>query len=327
MQRRTLGTDLDVSAMGLGCMGMSEFYGPRDDEQALRVLARAVEMGIDFLDTADMYGPHHNEALIGRFLATHGAGVKVATKFGIVRQSGEYRRTLDNSVQYARQSCEASLRRLGVEQIDLYYVHRIDPAHPIEETMAGLAQLVQEGKIARIGLCEVSAATLRRAHAVHPVAAVQTEYSLWTRDVEAQVLPTCRELGIGLVAYSPLGRGFLTGRFQQDTAFEAGDFRASLPRFQQENIATNRSLVEVIMALAARKQCTTAQIALAWLLAQGDDIVPIPGTRRIPHLLDNLGALSVRLEAGDLAALDSAIRALPVAGDRYTREGMKGVNA
>lgn len=264
MQRRTLGTDLDVSAMGLGCMGMSEFYGPRDDEQALRVLARAVEMGIDFLDTADMYGPHHNEALIGRFLATHGAGVKVATKFGIVRQSGEYRRTLDNSVQYARQSCEASLRRLGVEQIDLYYVHRIDPAHPIEETMAGLAQLVQEGKIAGVGLCEVSAATLRRAHAVHPVAAVQTEYSLWTRDVEAQVLPTCRALGIGLVAYSPLGRGFLTGRFQQDTVFEKGDFRANLPRFQQENIATNRSLVEVIMALAARKQCTTAQIALAW---------------------------------------------------------------
>ncbi|MBP8079138.1 MAG: aldo/keto reductase, partial [Aeromonas sp.] len=189
MQRRTLGANLQVSALGLGCMGMSEFYGPRDDEMSLRVLAEAVERGIDLLDTADMYGPHHNEALIGRFLATRRGQVKVATKFGIVRQHGEYRRTLDNSARYARQSCEGSLRRLGIEQIDLYYVHRLDPAHPVEETMAGLAQLVQEGKIARIGLCEVSEATLRRAHAVHPVAAVQTEYSLWTREVEAAVLP------------------------------------------------------------------------------------------------------------------------------------------
>ncbi len=308
-------------------MGMSEFYGPRDDEQALQVLEQAIGLGVDFLDSADMYGPHHNEELIGRFLATHQPKVKIATKFGIVRKPGEYRRSIDNSPQYARQCCEASLRRLGIEQIDLYYVHRIDPGHPIEDTMAGLTQLVQEGKIARIGLCEVSAATLRRAHAVHPVAAVQTEYSLWTRDVEAEVLPTCRELGIGLVAYSPLGRGFLTGRFQNDAVFEEGDFRTSLPRFQPENIATNRSLVDVIAALAQRKACTTAQIALAWLLAQGDDIVPIPGTRRIAHLQDNLGALSVRLAPDELAELDRAVVALPVAGERYTEEGMKRVNA
>ena len=326
MQRRKLGIDLEVSALGLGCMGMSEFYGPRDDEQAMRVLEQAVGMGVDFFDTADMYGPHHNEELMGRFLATHRPKVQIATKFGIVRKPGEYRRSIDNSPQYARQCCEASLRRLGIDQIDLYYVHRIDPSHPIEDTMAGLARLVQEGKIARIGLCEVSAATLRRAHAVHPVAVVQTEYSLWTRDVEAEVLPTCRELGIGLVAYSPLGRGFLTGRFQDGTPFEEGDFRASLPRFQPENIASNRSLVDVITALAVRKACTTAQIALAWLLAQGDDIVPIPGTRRIAHLQDNLGALSVRLEPGDLAELSRAVVALPVAGERYTEEGMKGVN-
>ena len=326
MQRRKLGIDLEVSALGFGCMGMSEFYGPRDDEQAMRVLEQAVGMGVDFFDTADMYGPHHNEELMGRFLATHRPKVQISTKFGIVRKPGEYRRSIDNSPQYARQCCEASLRRLGIDQIDLYYVHRIDPSHPIEDTMAGLARLVQEGKIARIGLCEVSAATLRRAHAVHPVAVVQTEYSLWTRDVEAEVLPTCRELGIGLVAYSPLGRGFLTGRFQDGTPFEEGDFRASLPRFQPENIASNRSLVDVITALAVRKACTTAQIALAWLLAQGDDIVPIPGTRRIAHLQDNLGALSVRLEPGDLAELSRAVVALPVAGERYTEEGMKGVN-
>jgi len=327
MQRRTLGSDLKVSALGLGCMGMSEFYGPRDDAQSMQVLERAVEMGIDFLDTADMYGPHHNEELIGRFLSIHKPKLRIATKFGIVREPGEYRRSIDNRPQYARASCEASLRRLGIEQIDLYYVHRIDPMHPIEDTMAGLAQLVQEGKIARIGLSEVSAATLRRAHTVHPVTAVQTEYSLWTREVEAEVLPTCRELGIGLVAYSPLGRGFLTGRYQHDATFEEDDFRASLPRFQPDNIGQNRSLVDIVTALAARKECTPAQIALAWLLAQGDDVVPIPGTRRIAYLQDNVGALSVRLDADDLAELDRAINTAPVAGERYTEEGMKGVNA
>jgi len=327
MQRRTLGADLEVSALGLGCMGMSEFYGPRDDGQSMQTLEQAIEMGIDFLDTADMYGPYHNEELIGRFLASRKPKVRIATKFGIVRKPGEYRRSLDNSPQYARASCEASLRRLSIEQIDLYYVHRIDPNHPIEDTMAGLAQLVREGKIAHIGLSEVSAATLRRAHAVHPVTAVQTEYSLWTRDVETEVLPTCRELGIGLVAYSPLGRGFLTGRFQHDAPFEQGDFRASLPRFQPENITRNRALVAVVTALAARKSCTPAQIALAWLLAQGDDIVPIPGTRRLNHLRDNLGAPAVHLESDDLAELNRALNTIAVAGERYTEEGMKGVGA
>lgn len=327
MQRRKLGADLDVHAMGLGCMGMSEFYGPRDDAQAMQVLDRAIALGVDMLDTADIYGPYHNEELIGRFLASRKPAVKIATKFGIVRQAGEYRRSIDNSPDYARRSCEASLRRLGIEQIDLYYVHRIDRAQSVEDTMAGLVRLVRDGKIARIGLCEVSAATLRRAHAVHPVAAVQSEYSLWTRDVEDSVLPCCRELGIGLVAYSPLGRGFLTGRFQEKAEFEAGDFRAGLPRFQPENIVANRSLVDVIAALARHKGCTTAQIALAWLLAQGEDIVPIPGTKRIAHLQDNLGALSVCLDENDLADLEHSVTALSVAGERYTEEGMKGVNA
>ena len=327
MQRRKLGADLDVHAMGLGCMGMSEFYGPRDDAQAMQVLDRAIALGVDMLDTADIYRPYHNEELIGRFLASRKPAVKIATKFGIVRQAGEYRRSIDNSPDYARRSCEASLRRLGIEQIDLYYVHRIDRAQSVEDTMAGLVRLVRDGKIARIGLCEVSAATLRRAHAVHPVAAVQSEYSLWTRDVEDSVLPCCRELGIGLVAYSPLGRGFLTGRFQEKAEFEAGDFRAGLPRFQPENIVANRSLVDVIAALARHKGCTTAQIALAWLLAQGEDIVPIPGTKRIAHLQDNLGALSVCLDENDLADLEHSVTALSVAGERYTEEGMKGVNA
>jgi len=326
MQKRKLGTDLEVSALGLGCMGMSEFYGSRNDEQSLAVLEKAIEMGIDFLDTADMYGPHHNEELIGRFLAARKPKIKIATKFGIVRKPGEYQRSIDNSSQYARACCEASLRRLGIEQIDLYYVHRIDPTHLIEETMAGLAQLVQEGKIARIGLSEVSSTTLRRAHAVYPVTAVQTEYSLWTRDVEADVLPTCRELGIGLVAYSPLGRGFLTGRYQSNATFEEGDFRASLPRFQPENIQHNRSLVNAVTALAARKSCTPAQIALAWLLAQGDDIVPIPGTKRLNYLQDNVGALAVHLDVQDLSELNHALNTVPVVGERYTQEGMKGVN-
>lgn len=327
MQRRKIGGDLEVSALGLGCMGMSEFYGPRDDEKSLHVLERAIELGVDLLDTADMYGPYHNEELIGRFLAARKPSVRIATKFGIVRQAGGYQRSIDNSPEYAQQCCEASLRRLGIEQIDLFYVHRINPAQVIEETMEGLARLVRQGKVARIGLCEVSAATLRRAHAVHPVAALQTEYSLWTRDVEHEVLPTCRELGIGLVAYSPLGRGFLTGRYQEQALFGEGDFRAALPRFQNENIAINRSLVEVISDMAIRKSCTAAQIALAWVLAQGNDIVPIPGTTRVEHLKANVGALSVRLTVEEQAELKRTLDSLWVAGERYTQEGMKGINA
>ncbi|WP_220348630.1 aldo/keto reductase [Alkalilimnicola ehrlichii] len=237
MNKRTLGNDLSVSAIGLGCMGMSEFYGPRDDSESLRVLARAVELGIDFFDTADMYGPHHNEELIGRFLARNKPQVRIATKFGIVRNPGEYRRSLDNSANYARSACEASLRRLGVEQIDLYYVHRINPDEPIEETIDGLVSLIKAGKIARIGLCEVSADTLRRAHAIHPITAVQTEYSLWTRDVERDVLSTCHELGIGFVPYSPLGRGFLTGRFQDTAELSEGDFAPSCRALQKARSA------------------------------------------------------------------------------------------
>lgn len=326
MERRTLGTDLTVSALGLGCMGMSEFYGPRDDDTSLRVLHEATELGIDFLDTADMYGPHHNEELIGRFLSETSSPMKVATKFGIVRAPGEYRRSLDNGPDYARQACEGSLQRLGVERIDLYYVHRVEQGRPIEETMEGLARLVDEGKIARIGLCEVSAETLRRAHAVHPVTAVQTEYSLWSRGPEAQVLPTCRELGIGFVPYSPLGRGFLTGRFQ-DGQFEKGDFRASLPRFQDDAAQANRRIADLVAGVAERKDCTPAQLALAWLLAQGKDIVPIPGTKQSKYLRDNVGAAEVVLSDTDLADIDVGLAERPVSGARYTAEGMKGVDA
>ncbi|MBZ9559682.1 MULTISPECIES: aldo/keto reductase [unclassified Modicisalibacter] len=327
MEKRTLGADLSVSAIGLGCMGMSEFYGARDDSESLRVLDRAVERGIDFLDTADMYGPHHNETLIGEFLARTSREVTIATKFGIVRNPGEYRRSLDNSARYARECCEASLRRLGVERIDLYYVHRIDPMRPIEETIGGLVELIEAGKIARIGLCEVSAETLRRAHAVHPITAVQTEYSLWTRDVEDAVLPTCRELGIGFVPYSPLGRGFLTGRFQDTDQFGEGDSRAHLPRFAEGAIEHNRRIADVIAEMAAAKGCTSAQLSLAWLLAKGDDIVPIPGTKRLRYLDENAAAVDIALTKAECEQLEAATARIPVAGERYTAEGMKGVNA
>ncbi len=327
MEHRILGNGFEVSAIGLGCMGMSEFYGPRDDEMSMRVLHEAMDLGIDFLDTADMYGPHHNEELIGAFLTQSNARPRIATKFGIVRNPGEYRRSLDNSPDYARASCEGSLKRLGVERIDLYYVHRINRDQDIEETMGGLSRLVEEGKIDRIGLCEVSAATLRRAHAVHPVTAVQTEYSLWSRGVEAEILPACRELGIGFVPYSPLGRGFLTGRFQKESEFEDGDFRSFLPRFQTEAVATNKRLADLVGRIAARKGCTPAQLSLAWLLAQGDNIVPIPGTKRIAYLRDNAASVDVALNDADFHEIEEGLATLPVAGARYTEEGMKGVDA
>ncbi|OCX65605.1 aldo/keto reductase [Thioclava sp. SK-1] len=322
MHHRTLGQGFTTSALGLGCMGMSEFYGPRDDATSMQVLHAAVEGGIDMLDTADTYGPHHNETLIGNFLR-HGASVKVATKFGIVRTAGEYRRSLDNSPAYIRAACEGSLRRLGREQIDLYYVHRISPDQPIEETMDVLSQLVKQGKIAHIGLCEVSAQTLRRAHAVYPVTAVQTEYSLWTREVADSVLPTCRELGVGFVAYSPLGRGFLTGQIGQ---LDADDFRRSLPRFQAGAMGTNSQIADRVAQVAARHGCTAAQVSLAWLLAQGPDIVPVPGTKRLRWLHDNIAAANVALTPDELRDLD-ALSTLSVAGERYTPEGMKGLNA
>jgi aryl-alcohol dehydrogenase-like predicted oxidoreductase len=325
MEQRHLRGGLHVSAMGLGCMGMSEFYGATDDAASLRVLARAVDLGVTFLDTADIYGPYHNEELIGGFLRDSGADVTLATKFGIVRRPGEYTRSIDNSQVHMRASCEASLRRLGREAIDLYYVHRVDTTQPIEETMEGLARLVDAGKIRHVGLCEVSAVTLRRAHAVHPVTAVQTEYSLWTRDVETEILPVCRELGIGFVAYSPLGRGFLTGAVDA-AQLEAGDFRTMLPRFAPENAATNVAIVEAVRAVAGRIGATPAQVALAWLMAQGDDIVPIPGTKRLAYLEENVGAAAIRLDEAAMTDLAAAAR-LPVAGARYTEEGMKGVNA
>lgn len=327
MKKRTLGTNLSVSAIGLGCMGMSEFYGPRDDSESLRVLARAVELGVDFFDTADMYGPHHSEELIGRFLARNKQPVRIATKFGIVRNPGEYRRSLENRADYARKACEASLRRLGVEQIDLYYVHRINPEQPIEETTDGLARLVKAGKIAHVGLCEVSAETLRRAHAVHPITAVQTEYSLWTRDVEQDVLPSCHELGIGFVPYSPLGRGFLTGRFQNTTELGDGDFRSNLPRFAEGAIDTNRRIADVIAEMARQKGCSPAQLSLAWLLSKGPDIVPIPGTKQLRYLEENVAAAQISLSTEEQQQLETATARLPVMGERYTPEGMKGVNA
>lgn len=327
MQERSLSETLKVSALGLGCMGMSEFYGPRDDAGSMAVLHRAVDLGVTFFDTADMYGPHHNEELIGRFLRERKPQAVIATKFGIIRKPGEYARTLNNSPAYAKAACEASLRRLGVDRIDLYYVHRVEHDRAIEDVMGALSLLVDEGKIGHIGLCEVSAETLRRAHAVHPVTAVQTEYSLWTREVERDVLPTCRELGIGFVPYSPLGRGFLTGAFDKDTNFGAGDFRANLPRFSPGNIETNTSIVEVVQQLAASKGCTPAQVALAWLLAKGENIVPIPGTKRIEYLEDNVAAIEIALSPDEVVNLEAAISPLEVAGDRYTEESMKGLNA
>lgn len=327
MQNRSLSPNLNVSALGLGCMGMSEFYGPRDDAKSMAVLHRASDLGVTFFDTADMYGPHHNEELIGRFLKERKPSAVIATKFGIVRKHGEYARTLDNSPEYAQAACEASLQRLGVDHIDLYYVHRVDRDRPIEDVMGALSRLVDAGKIGHIGLCEVSDATLRRAHAVHPVAAVQTEFSLWSRDVEQEVLPTCQELGIGFVPYSPLGRGFLTGTFDKHAGFEAGDFRVNLPRFSPDSIEANTTIVEVVRHLAAAKACTPAQIALAWILTKGDHIVPIPGTKRIKYLEENLAAAEIALSSDEVTKLEAAISPLEVAGDRYTTEGMKGLNA
>jgi aryl-alcohol dehydrogenase-like predicted oxidoreductase len=304
-------------------MGMSAFYGPRDDAESLATLDRALELGVTLFDTADIYGPHTNEQLLGKWLRGKRERVVVATKFGIVGSADPARRGINGKPDYVRQACDASLARLGIDHIDLYYQHRVDPATPIEETIGALAGLVKAGKIRHIGMSEANAETLRRAAAVHPITALQSEYSLWTRDPEADVLPACRELGIGFVAYSPLGRGFLTGEIKSPSDLAEDDWRRANPRFQADNFAKNLELVEEVKKLAQSKHASPAQLALAWVLARGDDIVPIPGTKRRRYLEDNLGALTVRLTADEVARL-AALQ--PAAGARYPSMLMGSVN-
>jgi aryl-alcohol dehydrogenase-like predicted oxidoreductase len=326
MESRTLGRGLEVSALGLGCMSMSEFYGQSDEAESLATLDRAFELGITFLDTADMYGTGRNEELLSKALKGRRERIVVATKFGILRGKDGSRLGISGKADYVRSACEASLERLGIEVIDLYYQHRVDPATPIEETVGAMAALVTAGKVRHIGLSEASAATIRRAHAVHPIAAVQTEYSLWSRDPEDEILPTCRELGVGFVPYSPLGRGFLTGQIKRFEDLAPDDFRRFNPRFQGENFQRNLDLVRRVEALAAEKRCTPSQLALAWVLAQGKDVVPIPGTTRRKHLEENVGALGVELGTRDLAAIDEVAPKGIAAGERYAPDGMRFVN-
>jgi aryl-alcohol dehydrogenase-like predicted oxidoreductase len=325
MQARKLGRDgPTVSALGLGCMGMSEFYGAHDDAESLATLKHALDMGLNFLDTADAYGPYTNEELVGRALRDRRQDAFLATKFGLVRDpANPGARGVDGSPAYVRAACEASLRRLGVEQIDLYYLHRVDPKVPIEDTVGAMAGLVREGKVRFLGLSEVSAATLERAHRVHPITALQSEYSLWTRDPEEGVLATCARLGVGFVAYSPLGRGFLTGALKKIEDFAADDYRRNSPRFQGENFTRNLMLVEKVKTLANDKGCTPAQLALAWVLAQHPHIVPIPGTRRIRNLDENVGALQVKLTAVDLDTIEAVLPAGVSSGARYPETMMR----
>jgi aryl-alcohol dehydrogenase-like predicted oxidoreductase len=317
MQKRTLGQGLEVTAMGLGCMGMSEFYGGGDEDEAIRTIHRALELGIDFLDTADMYGPFTNEKLVGRAIADRRDTVVLATKFGNVRGENGERLGIDGSPGYVSKACDASLRRLGTDHIDLYYQHRVDQTVPIEETVGAMAELVGHGKVKHLGLSEASPQTIRRAHAVHPITALQTEYSLWSRDPEDEILATVRELGIGFVAYSPLGRGFLTGRFRSPDDFDEGDFRTNHPRFQGENFQRNLDLVERVREIADEKDCTPGQLALAWVMRQGEDVVPIPGTKRVAYLEENAAAADVELTDDDLARLAAAAPAGAAAGERY----------
>ena len=319
MKTRRLGSrGLEVSAVGLGCMGMSEFYGAIDEDEAVATIHRALELGVTLIDTADIYGPFTNERLVGRAIAGRRDKVVLATKFGNVRREDGSWAGIDGRPEYVHSACDASLKRLGVEHIDLYYQHRVDKKVPIEETVGAMAELVQAGKVRHIGLSEASPETTRRAHAVHPITALQTEYSLWSRDPEERLLPTVRELGIGFVAYAPIGRGFLSGRFRSpDDVGDEGDFRSRHPRFQGDNFRRNRELVERLEALAAEKGVTPAQLALAWVLHQGDDIVPIPGTKRRTYLQENVAAVEIELSQEDLARIDEAAPRGVTAGDRY----------
>ncbi len=326
MQTRKL-RDLEVSALGLGCMGMSAFYGAADEDEAIATIRRALELGCTFFDTAEMYGPYTNEELLGRALAGRRDEVVIASKFGIrfaPTADNPANRVLDGSPANVRRSIEGTLQRLGTDHVDLYYLHRVDAATPIEDTVGAMATLVEEGKVRHLGLSEASAETVRRAAAVHPITALQTEWSLWTRDIEEHILPAARELGIGVVPYSPLGRGFLSGRFTSPDELDENDFRRHGPRFTGENLERNLALVEKVREIAAEKGCTPGQLALAWVLAQGDDVVPIPGTKRRTYLEENLAAVDVQLTAEDLARIDAEVPA--AAGDRYDRTGMTTVN-
>lgn len=327
MKTRKLGNQgLSVSELGLGCMGMSEFYGSSDEQEAIATIQRALELGINFLDTADMYGPFTNEKLVGRAIQDRRDQVIIATKFGNVRTEDGGWAGISGKPEYVRQACDASLKRLGVDVIDLYYQHRVDPTVPIEDTIGTMAELVQQGKVRYLGMSEAAPATIRRAQAVHPISALQTEYSLWSRDPEDEILATVRELGIGFVPYSPLGRGFLSGAIQRPEDLAEDDFRRHSPRFQGENFAKNLQLVEQVKSIASEKGVTPGQLALAWLLAQGEDIVPIPGTKRRNYLEENVGAIEIQLTAEDLQRIDAVAPKGSAAGERYPTQQMSSVN-
>lgn len=327
MRQHGLGhSDLSVSAIGLGCMGMSDFYGEASEAESVATLHRALELGVNFLDTADMYGPWTNELLVGRAIADRREQAVLATKFGVMRNEQGGFLGLNGRPEYVRSSCDASLKRLGVDHIDLYYQHRVDPQVPIEESVGAMADLVRAGKVRHLGLSEATAEQIRRAHAIHPISALQTEYSLWSRDVEEEILPAIRKLGIGLVSYSPLGRGFLTGRFKTADDLDENDYRRKTPRFQGENLESNLGLLSTVEALAAEKGVKPGQVALAWVLAQGKDIVPIPGTKRRTYLEENVAAVEVTLSNAEIEKLSNAIPRGAASGDRYVATSMKMLN-